>query len=72
MVFRRSCVRCFPIDNIDSKNVKFIRSKACEQTFQWLKDSLTSALVLTLQEDTKGFMVYYDTSRVGLGCVLMQ
>ena len=28
--------------------------------------------MLTLQEFTKGFVVYYDASRVGFGCVLMQ
>ena len=28
--------------------------------------------VLTLPEDTQGFVVYCDASRVGLGCVLMQ
>ena len=28
--------------------------------------------MFTLPEGTKGFVVYFDTSRVGLGCVLMQ
>ena len=28
--------------------------------------------MLTLSEGTKVFVVYCDTSRVGLGCVLMQ
>ena len=37
-----------------------------------LKDRFTSALVLTLPEGTKDFVVYCDASRVGLGCVLMQ
>ena len=37
-----------------------------------LKDRLTSAPVLTLLEGTKGFVVYCDTSRVGLGCVIIQ
>ena len=37
-----------------------------------LKDSLTSALVLTLPEGTKGFVVYCDASRVSLGCSLMK
>ena len=37
-----------------------------------LKDMLTSALVLTLPEGTKDFVVYCDASRVGLRCVLMQ
>ena len=37
-----------------------------------LKDRLTSAPVLTLPEGTKGFVVYCDASRGGLGFVLMQ
>ena len=37
-----------------------------------MKCRLTSAPVLNLPEGTKCFFVYCDTSRVGLGCVLMQ
>ena len=33
---------------------------------------MTSALVLTLSLGDKGFTVYCDASRVGLGCVLME
>ena len=40
--------------------------------FHELKDKLTSAPVLTLPKDNEVFLVYYETSRVGLGCVLMQ
>ena len=57
---------------LTQKSVKFEWSEACETSFQVLKDRLTSALVLTLSEGTKDFLVYCDTSRVGLGCVLMQ
>ena len=37
-----------------------------------LKDKLTSTLVLTFSEGKKGFVVYCDTYRVCLRCVLMQ
>ncbi|XP_070025884.1 uncharacterized protein [Nicotiana sylvestris] len=37
-----------------------------------LKDRLTSAPVLTLPEETDGYVIYCDASSVGLGCVLMQ
>ena len=37
-----------------------------------MKGNLTSALVLTLPEGSKGFVVYCDASLVGLGCVLMK
>ena len=40
--------------------------------FQMLKDRLTLALVLTLPSGNKGYTVYCDASRVGLGYVLMQ
>ncbi|WMV30467.1 hypothetical protein MTR67_023852, partial [Solanum verrucosum] len=40
--------------------------------FQELKYRLTSAPVLNLPEGTDGFVVYYDASRIGIGCVLMQ
>ena len=46
--------------------------EVCQKSFQIYKDSLTTTLVLTLLEGTKGFVVYYDTSRVGLHCVLMK
>ena len=37
-----------------------------------LKYRLTSAPVLTLPEGTKGFVMYCDASRMGLGCVLLK
>uniref|UniRef100_A0A1U7Y735 Uncharacterized protein LOC104241801 n=1 Tax=Nicotiana sylvestris TaxID=4096 RepID=A0A1U7Y735_NICSY len=54
------------------KKVKFQWSDACKKSFEELKKRLTSAPVLTLPEGTEGFVVYYDASGVGLGCVLMQ
>ncbi|KAH0644862.1 hypothetical protein KY284_032746 [Solanum tuberosum] len=42
------------------------------EKLQELKDRLTSGSVLTLTEGNYGFVVYYDASRVGLGCVLLQ
>ncbi|WMV33701.1 hypothetical protein MTR67_027086 [Solanum verrucosum] len=57
---------------LTQKNAKFIWSEAFEKSFQELKDRLISAPVLTLPEGTNGFVLYYDASRVGFGCVLMQ
>ena len=47
-------------------------SVSYERGFQELKDKLTSFPILTLLEGTKGFIFYFDTSQVGLDCVLMQ
>ena len=52
--------------------MKFAWTDACEKSFQILKDRLTSTLILTLPDGLKGFVVYCDASRIGLGCVLMQ
>jgi glutaredoxin-related protein len=53
-------------------NTKFELSEACEKSFQELKKRLTTTPVLTLPDIKKDFVVYYDASRQGLGCVLMQ
>ena len=61
-----------PLIMLTQKNMKFEWSETCERSFQILKDRLTIAPVLTVTEGTKGFIVYCDASRVGLGCVIMQ
>ena len=61
-----------PLTTLTQKITKFEWSKTCEKSFQLLKDRLTSALVLTLLEGTKGSLAYCDASQVGLGCVLLQ
>nr|GEW46791.1 hypothetical protein [Tanacetum cinerariifolium] len=43
-----------------------------ELAFQTLKDKLCNAPVLALPDGSEDFVVYCDTSRIGLGCVLMQ
>ena len=45
--------------------------EACEKSFQELKDKITSAPVLTLPKSGENYNVYFDASRVGVGCVLM-
>ena len=52
--------------------MSFVWSAACEKSFHELKKLLTFAPVLALPNETNGFVVYYDASRIGLGCVLMQ
>nr|GEY13911.1 hypothetical protein [Tanacetum cinerariifolium] len=43
-----------------------------ENAFQTLKDNLCNAPILALLDGSKDFVVYYDMSGLGLGCVLMQ
>ncbi|GKA03120.1 putative reverse transcriptase domain-containing protein [Tanacetum coccineum] len=43
-----------------------------ELAFQTLKDKLCNAPVLALPDRPEDFVVYYDASGIGLGCVLMQ
>ncbi|XP_070014085.1 uncharacterized protein [Nicotiana sylvestris] len=64
--------RFYAMSGCQTKAVKFQWSNACEKSFQELKSRLTTTPVLALPEGTKGFVVYCDASRIGLGCVLMQ
>ena len=57
---------------LTNKVVKFQWSQTCELSFQKLKDKLTSAYFFTKPDGTEGYVVYFDASIVGLGCVLMQ
>ncbi|GJR44675.1 putative reverse transcriptase domain-containing protein, partial [Tanacetum coccineum] len=43
-----------------------------EEAFQTLKDNLCNAPILSLPDGAEDFVVYYDASNQGLGCVLMQ
>ncbi|GKE15481.1 putative reverse transcriptase domain-containing protein, partial [Tanacetum coccineum] len=43
-----------------------------ENAFQTLKDKLCNAVVLALPDGPEDFVIYYDLSGLGLGCVLMQ
>ncbi|GJY97434.1 putative reverse transcriptase domain-containing protein [Tanacetum coccineum] len=46
------------------------RSK--EEAFQTLKDNLCNALIPSLPDGIEDFIVFFDASNQGLGCVLMQ
>ena len=51
-----------PLHCLTRKGVKFEWTDKCEESFQTLKEKLTSALVLTLLESNEGFDVYSDAS----------
>ncbi|GKE82793.1 putative reverse transcriptase domain-containing protein, partial [Tanacetum coccineum] len=57
---------------LTQKNKTFNWGEEHELTFQTLKDKLCNTPVLFLPDGPKDFVVYYDASGLGLGCVLMQ
>jgi hypothetical protein len=54
------------------KDNKFVWTPKCEESFQIIKKKLTTAPVLTLPDIHQDFVIFYDASRQGLGCILMQ
>lgn len=61
-----------PMTQLTRKGKKFEWTKECEESFQKLKERLTSSPILILPDPSGPFDVYCDTSYQGLGCVLMQ
>jgi hypothetical protein len=61
-----------PMIKLLEKNKNIEWTEECQASFHELKKHLTSAPVLLLLDFTKKFDIYYDASRQGLGCVLMQ
>ncbi|CAA7032631.1 unnamed protein product [Microthlaspi erraticum] len=59
-----------PMTKLTGKDVPFIWSAECEESFSQFKEMLTTTPVLALPG--KPYMVYTDASSIGLGCVLMQ
>ena len=63
---------CNSYDSSYSKECEVVWSDAYENSFKFLKESLTSASMLILPNREGKYTAYYDASRVGLGCALMQ
>ncbi|WRX30999.1 Reverse transcriptase [Theobroma cacao] len=61
-----------PLTRLTREGVKLKSDDVRESRFQKLKNRLTSAPILTFFVNGKEFVVYSDTSKLGLGCVLMQ
>jgi hypothetical protein len=55
-----------------AKKVEFKWTPACQESFEMLKQKLTTAPMLVLPDVHKPFLVYCDASYSGLGCVLME
>ncbi|CAA0819578.1 Uncharacterized mitochondrial protein AtMg00860, partial [Striga hermonthica] len=61
-----------PLSQLTRTSMKFEWTDRCEASFQNLKRRLTSAPVLTIPDPSRSFTIFSDSSRQGLGCVLMQ
>ena len=60
------------ITSLQRKGIKFEWTLRCEESFQQLKNLLTSAPVLKVADPEKYFVVCTDACGQGLGGVLMQ
>ena len=61
-----------PMTKLTRKEVMFEWNDSCERVFQEWKRRVTSAPILVVPERGQEYSVYYDASKGGLGCVLMQ
>jgi hypothetical protein len=61
-----------PLTTLLEKDKEFKWDEKCQASFAELKKRLNTAHVLIMPDIHKGFDVYCDASRQGLGCVLMQ
>ena len=61
-----------PMTELLNKDTKFNWTEECEASFQELKKCLVTSPVLILPDQRKDYEVYCDTSRRGLGAVLME
>ena len=58
-----------PMTRLTRKEVKFEWDDRCEEAFQELKRRLTSTPIWIVPDRRQGYIVCYDASRAGLGCV---
>nr|AAL79340.1 Putative 22 kDa kafirin cluster; Ty3-Gypsy type [Oryza sativa]AAM48279.1 Putative 22 kDa kafirin cluster; Ty3-Gypsy type [Oryza sativa Japonica Group]AAP53268.1 retrotransposon protein, putative, Ty3-gypsy subclass [Oryza sativa Japonica Group] len=61
-----------PLTRLTQKGVRYEWTQTCEESFQELKNRLTTAPILALPIMGEEFTIYCDASKIGLGCVLMQ
>ena len=60
-----------PMTRLTQKEVKFDWDDRCEEEFQEFRRRLTTAPILIVPDRGRGYTVYSNALRAGLGCVLM-
>ncbi|GKF37068.1 putative reverse transcriptase domain-containing protein [Tanacetum coccineum] len=60
------------LTSLTQKNKKYEWGVEQEVAFQTLKNNLCDAPILSLPDGVEDFLVYYDASNQGLGCILMR
>jgi hypothetical protein len=66
------CKIAYPITSLQKKGTKFNWSQKCQDSFNKLKELLTSTPILKVAYPDKDFTVCVDASKEGLGGVLTQ
>ncbi|KAL5567930.1 hypothetical protein UlMin_024505 [Ulmus minor] len=61
-----------PLTTLTRKGKKYEWTEKCDESFQELKNRLTTAPTLTLPTEDEDFVIFSDASKLGLGAVLMQ
>ncbi|GJR19419.1 putative reverse transcriptase domain-containing protein [Tanacetum coccineum] len=61
-----------PLTLLTQKNKTYVWGNEQDEAFRILKEKLCNALVLALPDGPDDFVVYYDASKQGFGCVMMQ
>jgi hypothetical protein len=62
----------YPITSLQKKGTKFKWTEKCQESFEKLKQLLTTTPILKVADPHKDFVVCTDASKEGLGGVLMQ
>ena len=61
-----------PLNNLKRKDIPYVWSEECQQSFRDIKNSIAHAVELSLPDFNHGFEVHCDASNVGIGAVLTQ
>ncbi len=70
--FKNFAIKVTPMYKLLKKDIQYQWDEACEQSFQWMKTSLTMLLVLIVPNWTKEFHGHIDASNYAIGVMLAQ